>query len=345
MRCARRARARGPRRLLRVGGPLAPCHPAPSRIRVAFAVELGCARSSTPARSSSSRPGWTSWWPPAGTNAAHRRLDVEVELVAVAFNHDASSATTDALNIRRDGDELVAVPEWQRGQIAAVAGRLLHRRHPGRTVTILARLLAPGLAGRSVQVRAVPTPTPPALTAGPRRRHGRRRRRGVEVPRRRPRAGWEPARSTSTPAVTAGSWSSSCSTRSSGSGASASFLVVVDVAGPDAGHGVVPVRRDPAPGVLAARHPDGAVAAGAVRPVQHAAAVGERARLDLCVGGGDDGPGRRRHRRHERGLRPGRAADHVRLPVRRPVGVLDAGLRLHRLPRTARPGCPGEGCS
>lgn len=38
-----------------------------------------------------------------------------VVLEAIKFNHDPSSETTDALNIRKNKTQFVTVPEWQRG--------------------------------------------------------------------------------------------------------------------------------------------------------------------------------------------------------------------------------------
>jgi hypothetical protein len=89
-----------------------------------------------------------------------------VQLVAVAFNHDASSATNDALSIRADGDEFVHVPEWQRGQTGPSLAAYSIADTTGRTITVLARFHAPELAGRAVEVRAMPTPPSPGLTAG-----------------------------------------------------------------------------------------------------------------------------------------------------------------------------------
>jgi hypothetical protein len=40
---------------------------------------------------------------------------MQVFLEAIKFNHDQSSATGDAFNIRRNDTEQVNVPEWRRG--------------------------------------------------------------------------------------------------------------------------------------------------------------------------------------------------------------------------------------
>ena len=88
-----------------------------------------------------------------------------MELVAIAFNHDSNASRNDALNIRRDGDEFVAVPEWQRGQSAPSPAAYSIANTRGRTITIKVRLSAPERAGGSAQVRAVPAP-PPTLSLG-----------------------------------------------------------------------------------------------------------------------------------------------------------------------------------
>jgi hypothetical protein len=89
-----------------------------------------------------------------------------VDLVAVAFNHDSNRATNDALNIRRDGDEFVAVPEWQQGQTSPSVAAYSIATTSGRTITIRARFAGPESAGRTVQVRALPAPPPAVLSLG-----------------------------------------------------------------------------------------------------------------------------------------------------------------------------------
>src|SRR5262245_39725849 len=39
-----------------------------------------------------------------------------IELEAIAFNHDPATATHDALNLRRNATEWIAVPEWRRAR-------------------------------------------------------------------------------------------------------------------------------------------------------------------------------------------------------------------------------------
>ena len=40
---------------------------------------------------------------------------MSVRLEAIKFNHDPGSATADALTLRRNATQTVAVPEWQWG--------------------------------------------------------------------------------------------------------------------------------------------------------------------------------------------------------------------------------------
>ena len=87
---------------------------------------------------------------------------MSVQLEAIAFNHDPTSATRDALNIRRNARQFVAVPEWRRGarfhpedSVAAYAISAT----AGQTITIHANFTRgdPGLT--SVEVRAVRPPS------------------------------------------------------------------------------------------------------------------------------------------------------------------------------------------
>lgn len=84
-----------------------------------------------------------------------------VELVAIKFNHDPGSAAADALNIRRNASDSVAVPEWQRGLSInpedSPAAYAIAETH-GNTLTIQAQLFrkpAKAKALPHVQVRAI----------------------------------------------------------------------------------------------------------------------------------------------------------------------------------------------
>lgn len=88
-----------------------------------------------------------------------------MELLAIQFNHDPTSSSRSALNVRHNDTTFVTVPEWQRGQfersVAAYAIRAVGRNR----LTIRARLSSPEHAGRRMFVRARPTPLPPAMLA------------------------------------------------------------------------------------------------------------------------------------------------------------------------------------
>jgi hypothetical protein len=90
---------------------------------------------------------------------------MSVQLQGVKFNHDSSSASADALNLRRNATEFVTVPEWRHGvSVSAEDSPVCYaqRETTGNTLTIQANLrrLDPSL--QSVEVRAVdPTVDPP----------------------------------------------------------------------------------------------------------------------------------------------------------------------------------------
>ncbi|MFL6233641.1 MAG: hypothetical protein ACJ76N_10950 [Thermoanaerobaculia bacterium] len=83
---------------------------------------------------------------------------MSVRLEAIKFNHDPSSATSDAFNIRRNATQFVSVPEWQHGvsvlpEDSPAAYAMKETR--GHTITIQAqfRALDPGLG--TVEIRAI----------------------------------------------------------------------------------------------------------------------------------------------------------------------------------------------
>jgi hypothetical protein len=92
---------------------------------------------------------------------------VSVFLEAVKLNHDASAATSDAMNIRRNKTTAVNVPEWVRGvstnpEDAPAAYSIAETK--GNTLTIQARFSTDEkkLRKKGVQIRAVdPTADPP----------------------------------------------------------------------------------------------------------------------------------------------------------------------------------------
>lgn len=87
-----------------------------------------------------------------------------VELLAIKLNHDSSSATHDALNIRRNASQFVSVPEWTLGvsstpEDSPAAYSMTDTQ--GNTISIKANLRRVGDLG-SVEVRAVdPAVDPP----------------------------------------------------------------------------------------------------------------------------------------------------------------------------------------
>jgi hypothetical protein len=91
-----------------------------------------------------------------------------LQLDAIKFNHDPSSANRDALSIRRNAAQLITVPEWQRGvsvnpedSLAAYA----LRRVRGNTVTIQASFTS-STELASVEIRAVDNVVDPPQEPG-----------------------------------------------------------------------------------------------------------------------------------------------------------------------------------
>lgn len=88
-----------------------------------------------------------------------------IRLEAIKFNHDSSSATVDALNIRRDATTFVTVPEWRHG-VSAVPedspAAYSIADTSGHTLTIQAQFSSTWRKSREVQIRAIdPTVDPP----------------------------------------------------------------------------------------------------------------------------------------------------------------------------------------
>jgi hypothetical protein len=87
---------------------------------------------------------------------------VAVQLEAISFNHDPTAATEDALNIRKNLANFVAVPEWKRGMSSTPADSLAAyaiNDTRGRTITIKAKFQIPSPETLTIEVRAVgPTP-------------------------------------------------------------------------------------------------------------------------------------------------------------------------------------------
>jgi hypothetical protein len=80
-----------------------------------------------------------------------------ITLEAIKFNHDSSSASNDALNLRRNATDFVPVPEWQRGvsvnpEDSPAAYSIQDTQ--GQTLTIKARFHRDSVT-KAVQVRAL----------------------------------------------------------------------------------------------------------------------------------------------------------------------------------------------
>ncbi len=93
---------------------------------------------------------------------------MSVQLLAIEFNHDPTSATTDALTIRRNATTFVTVPEWQRGvsvnpEDSPAAYALAQVR--GHAVTIKAQFRATTPL-TSVQIRALDADVQPPGPSG-----------------------------------------------------------------------------------------------------------------------------------------------------------------------------------
>lgn len=88
---------------------------------------------------------------------------MSVFVEAIKFNHDPNSATNDALNLRRNGTQSVAVPEWRRGvsvnpEDAPAAYAMRETRN--RTLTIQAQFSRSDPSLHTIEVRALDATVP-----------------------------------------------------------------------------------------------------------------------------------------------------------------------------------------
>ncbi|MFH2111423.1 MAG: hypothetical protein ABIJ47_09215 [Candidatus Bathyarchaeota archaeon] len=92
---------------------------------------------------------------------------MSVEILAIKFNHDPTSHTSDALNIRKNKTEFIDVPEWQRGichlPTDSEAAYVI-KETQGNTVTIQARFLASDI--ETAEIRAIDAITVPSEPKG-----------------------------------------------------------------------------------------------------------------------------------------------------------------------------------
>lgn len=94
---------------------------------------------------------------------------MSVQLDSITFNHDSTSATADAINLRRNATEPVIVPEWRHGAtINPEDSPAAYAQNPtrGHTITIKARFHRTDANLRSVRIRAVDADTSPPQPTG-----------------------------------------------------------------------------------------------------------------------------------------------------------------------------------
>jgi len=92
-----------------------------------------------------------------------------IQLDAIKFNHDSSSAHNDAINIRKNASQFIQVPEWRAGvSVNPEDSRAAYAKKEtaGQTLTIQARFRWLGSHGGSVEVRAVDDVVDPPGPAG-----------------------------------------------------------------------------------------------------------------------------------------------------------------------------------
>ncbi|HEU0292203.1 MAG TPA: peptidoglycan-binding domain-containing protein [Anaerolineales bacterium] len=101
----------------------------------------------------------TAMMPSTGMSKSVTIMVITVQLEAVKFNHDPTAATTDALNIRKNSTQTVAVPEWQRNISvnpidSPVAYAINETR--GNIITIQAKFQLAFPVTLTTEIRAVP---------------------------------------------------------------------------------------------------------------------------------------------------------------------------------------------
>ncbi|HSK72372.1 MAG TPA: hypothetical protein VK892_11785 [Pyrinomonadaceae bacterium] len=94
---------------------------------------------------------------------------MSVQLLAIKFNHDSNSATSDALNIRRNATKFVNVPEWERGisinpEDSPAAYSLAETQ--GNTITIQAKFKRLNNRIQTAEIRAVDPTVEPESPGG-----------------------------------------------------------------------------------------------------------------------------------------------------------------------------------
>jgi len=89
-------------------------------------------------------------------NFYRRYCSCGLRLVAISFNHDSASLSGDAMNIRKNFTQTVAVPEWTAGETLPADSPAAYaiRETQGRTITIKAKFMVSSNSVTKAQVRA-----------------------------------------------------------------------------------------------------------------------------------------------------------------------------------------------
>ena len=83
---------------------------------------------------------------------------MSLQLEAIKFNHDSTSANTDALNLRKNASAFVHVPEWRRGiSVNPEDSPAAYALKPtqGNTLTVQAQFRGTDPELQNVEVRAI----------------------------------------------------------------------------------------------------------------------------------------------------------------------------------------------
>ncbi len=86
----------------------------------------------------------------------HRRCACTVGIVAVSFNHDSSSLSADAMNVRRNFTAEVSAPEWTTGKTQATDSPAAYaiKETQGHTITIKVKFTISPTAFTQAEIKA-----------------------------------------------------------------------------------------------------------------------------------------------------------------------------------------------
>src|SRR5215216_13308 len=89
-------------------------------------------------------------------NFYRRYCSCGLKLVAISFNHDSASLSGDAMNIRKNFTQTVAIPEWTAGETLPTDSLAVYaiKETQGRTITIKAKFTVSSNSVTKAQVRA-----------------------------------------------------------------------------------------------------------------------------------------------------------------------------------------------